>query len=207
MVFRLTYHSLLVLLICVAGISCHTKSNSAGESTISEYTKNLYILRAGKDEEMLEKKIIETDKIKDFKGLNYFEPDSSYRLKAKIKWLGKEKVVFKTNSERSPTYYKFCSLTFQVADSTYTVIAYTEDMDAMTGLFIPFKDKTNNHETYGGGRYIEVPYKGEKETFELDFNLAFNPYCHYNHGYSCPLVPFENTLNIEIPAGEKKLYE
>jgi uncharacterized protein len=174
---------------------------------VPEYNKNLYIARAAKDEKILKDGIIEADKAASFKGLQYYEPDSSYRVNAKIAWLEKEEVIFKTNSERSPVYYKFCSLAFQIGDSTCHLLAYAEDPDGKTGLFIPFKDKTNNKTTYGGGRYIEVPYQNEKETFVIDFNLAFNPYCHYNHGYSCPLVPVENSLNVAIPAGEKILYK
>jgi uncharacterized protein (DUF1684 family) len=175
--------------------------------SIPEYNKNLYIARAAKDEKMLKDGIIEPGKAANFKGLKYFEPDSAYRVSAAITWIEKEKVIFSTNSERSPVYYKFCLLTFRMADSTCHLTAYAEDQDGKTGLFIPFKDMTNKELTYGGGRYIEVPYQGEKDTFTLDFNLAFNPYCHYNHGYSCPLVPLENSLSVAIPAGEKKLYE
>jgi uncharacterized protein (DUF1684 family) len=192
----------------VSMIACNS-GTSKGQLGISvpEYNKNLYIARAAKDEKMLKDGIIEPGKASDFKGLQYYDPDSAYRVNANITWIEKEKVIFQTNSERSPVYYKFCSLTFHMGDSTCHLTAYTEDPDGKTGLFIPFKDKTNKQATYGGGRYIEVPYHGEKETFVLDFNLAFNPYCHYNHNYSCPLVPIENYLSVAIPVGEKKLYE
>jgi len=103
-------------------------------------------------------------------------------------------VIFKTNTERSPIYYKFCRLDFKLGDSACNLLVYAEDSLARTGLFIPFKDKSNNRVTHGGGRYIECPYNGEKDLFMLDFNTAFNPYCHYNHNYSCPIVPYENTL-------------
>jgi uncharacterized protein (DUF1684 family) len=194
------------LIISSIWVSCSNYTRKQ-DKKISEYAKNFYIQRASKDKEMLERKIIEAGKVKDFKGLQYFEPDSTYRVKASIMWLGGEEVVFQTNSERSPTYHKLFSLQFKLADSTYNLIAYSEDKEAKTGLFIPFKDKTNNKSTYGGGRYIEMPYHGEKDFLTLDFNECFNPYCHYNHGYSCPLVPYENSLNVAILAGEKKLYD
>jgi uncharacterized protein (DUF1684 family) len=44
------------------------------------------------------------------------------------------------------------------------------------------------------------------DSIELDFNYAFNPYCHYNSTFSCPIVPFENHLKVHIFAGEKKLH-
>jgi uncharacterized protein (DUF1684 family) len=72
-------------------------------------------------------------------------------------------------------------------------------------LFLPFTDQTNGEETYEVGRYIdlEIPSSGE---IVIDFNMAYNPYCSYNHNYSCPIPPAENTLPIEVKAGEKKFH-
>jgi uncharacterized protein len=72
-------------------------------------------------------------------------------------------------------------------------------------LFLPFLDLTSGNESYGGGRYIDMRIpKGNIIT--IDFNKAYNPYCAYNHKYSCPVVPDENNLNIEIKAGVKKFH-
>jgi uncharacterized protein (DUF1684 family) len=75
-------------------------------------------------------------------------------------------------------------------------------------LFIPFTDLTNGHESYGGGRYLDVPLPAEEATtIQLDFNRAYNPYCAYGNGYSCPVPPAENRLGVAIPAGEKSFHE
>jgi uncharacterized protein (DUF1684 family) len=37
----------------------------------------------------------------------------------------------------------------------------------------------------------------------LDFNKAYNPYCVFAEGFSCPIPPEENRLKIAIKAGEK----
>jgi uncharacterized protein (DUF1684 family) len=37
----------------------------------------------------------------------------------------------------------------------------------------------------------------------LDFNYAYNPYCAYTDGYSCPITPQENYIDIEVNAGIK----
>ena len=69
--------------------------------------------------------------------------------------------------------------------------------------FFVFGDTTNNHETYGSGRFLEVdPPRGGKIT--LDFNTAYNPLCAYNHEFLCPVAPKENRLSIPIRAGERK---
>jgi uncharacterized protein (DUF1684 family) len=71
-------------------------------------------------------------------------------------------------------------------------------------FFIPFKDKTAPTETYGGGRYLELPLTNIKDNqILLDFNQAYFPFCAYNKTYACPVPPKANHLNIRIPAGEK----
>ena len=185
-------------------VSC---GNNAQDSAVSPYAMEIHLQRAAKNERMVSDRVIEQNNAADFKGLKYYEPDSIYRIKAEIEWLNGDSVVFQTNSERSPVYFKLFAVTFKIADSACRLTVYSEDRDGKTGLFIPFRDKTNTSETYGGGRYIEMPYSGEKEYLVIDFNKAFNPYCHYNHGYSCPVVPVENVLHVPIPAGEKKLYD
>ena len=76
------------------------------------------------------------------------------------------------------------------------------------GLFLPFRDATNNDTTYGGGRYLYDAIKGadlgaEEETILLDFNFAYNPSCAYNDQWVCPLAPPENWLSLPIHAGER----
>src|SRR5690606_18151366 len=62
--------------------------------------------------------------------------------------------------------------------------------------------ETNGKQTYGGGRYIDlrVPREGD---LVIDFNMAYNPYCAYSARFSCPIVPAENQMDIEVPVGVK----
>ena len=69
-------------------------------------------------------------------------------------------------------------------------------------LFVPFKDATNGPETYGAGRYLDLAAQDDG-TYDLDFNLAYAPFCAYSPSYSCPLPPPENWLTARIPAGER----
>ena len=76
------------------------------------------------------------------------------------------------------------------------------------GVFLPFADPTNNHETYGGGRYILDLIKGADLGSDgtgkliLDFNFAYNPSCCYSARYVCPLAPLMNRLSVSVRAGE-----
>lgn len=76
------------------------------------------------------------------------------------------------------------------------------------GLFLPFKDATSGHETYGGGRYLLDTIKGadlgmEAGKLVLDFNFAYHPSCRYSDAWVCPLAPPRNLLPAAIRAGER----
>jgi uncharacterized protein (DUF1684 family) len=43
----------------------------------------------------------------------------------------------------------------------------------------------------------------DREIVQLDFNLAYNPFCAFSETFSCPLAPEENWLDVAIPAGER----
>jgi uncharacterized protein (DUF1684 family) len=71
-------------------------------------------------------------------------------------------------------------------------------------LFLPFTDDTNGTDTYAGGRYIDLTVKDFiGSSVVIDFNKAYNPYCAFSGGYSCPKPPDENHLQIPVQAGEK----
>ena len=77
---------------------------------------------------------------------------------------------------------------------------------SMAGFFLPFVDSLAGQETYPAGRYVEVE-RLPNGKFQVDFNLAYNPYCAYNDQWSCPLTPAENRLKVAIRAGEKVFHE
>ena len=69
-------------------------------------------------------------------------------------------------------------------------------------LFIMFADSTSGHETYGAGRFLDVPLPAQGRT-RLDFNRAYNPPCALNDFATCPLPPPQNRLKLRVDAGEK----
>jgi uncharacterized protein (DUF1684 family) len=78
------------------------------------------------------------------------------------------------------------------------------------GLFLPFRDATNGHETYGAGRYLLDAAKSAdlggdvtRGTLLVDFNFAYQPSCAFDPRWACPLAPPENWLDIPIRAGER----
>jgi uncharacterized protein (DUF1684 family) len=148
---------------------------------------------------------------KKFIGHSFFDVDVNYRVVATIEKTPTARAFkMRTTSNRIHEYVKYGILTFVINGvtlrlSAYQSVSHKKSKNYKNYLFLPFKDRTNSHETYGGGRYVdlEVPENGE-ESIVLDFNKAYNPYCHYNSEYSCPLVPRENHLLAEVRAGAMK---
>ncbi len=117
----------------------------------------------------------------------------------------------KTTGTRLPEYVKYGELIFLLNENEFKLNLYQNvELIKKEGyadyLFLPFSDLTCGKESYLGGRYIDMRIpKGDKVT--IDFNKAYNPYCAYNHKYSCPIVPLDNDLEIEILAGVKKFHD
>lgn len=146
--------------------------------------------------------------IPSFHGLEYYPIDEDCRVEAKLVLTSDaEPFQMPTTTSRIVWYRKYGEVHFELNGKAMVLSLY-QNLDAIkiekykNNLFLPFKDLTNAHGSYGGGRYIDllIP-KGE--TIIIDFNKSYNPYCAYNDRYSCPIPPDENHLKVEIPAGIK----
>ncbi len=91
---------------------------------------------------------------------------------------------------------------FSVEGVGYQLIALQLVDSSGDELFVPFRDTTNADETYEAGRYLDLAPQDDG-TYDLDFNLAYAPFCAYSPRYSCPLPPQENWLSVGITAGER----
>mgnify|MGYP001082708601 CR=1 FL=1 len=145
---------------------------------------------------------------KNFEGLDFFEPDTTYRVWARLDRTP-EALPFDmpTNTNDAARERVYGKLTFQLKGDTYVLEVYQSpelmgDPGYTDYLFLPFTDQTNGGNTYEGGRYIDLRIP-EGDSILIDFNKAYNPYCAYNPSYSCPLVPPTNHLAVEIVAGVK----
>ncbi|MDN3588588.1 DUF1684 domain-containing protein [Pedobacter aquatilis] len=146
----------------------------------------------------------------DLQNLHFYDADSNYKVVANVEILKNEK-VFKmpTYDGTSKEFYRYAKIKFSL-NGKETVMTLYKNLALATNpafknlLFLPFTDETNNKETYGGGRYIDLSSKEiVSNKIEIDFNKAYNPYCAYSDGYRCPVPPEENDLQLEIKAGEK----
>lgn len=143
-----------------------------------------------------------------FDSLAFFSIDEKFKVIAKFERI-ENAIPFemKTTTDRLPVYEIYGVATFTLDDIEYKLNIYQslslrEKEEFKSYLFLPFTDATNGDETYGGGRFIDLLIP-EGDQIVIDFNMAYNPYCAYNHTYSCPIPPEENDLNCEIRAGVK----
>ena len=155
--------------------------------------------------------LMEEDRLH-FGALDFFPIDEKYIVKAKFVKLKRQKPFdMPTTTARKPKYIKYGELHFTIDSKELVLTVYKNiDLSKRKGfkdyLFLPFLDETNGIKTYGGGRFLDMKVPKTKEVI-VDFNKAYNPYCAYNPEYSCPIVPLENELAVEINAGVKKFHD
>jgi len=142
---------------------------------------------------------------KKFKGLSYYPIDLKYAMVGAIERYPTEPkpmyITLPTNKEMGRKYVKYGRFRFKWEGKAYTLQIFRP----LGGgeLFLPFKDKTSEAETYPKGRYLLIePMPGGKVL--IDFNRASSPFCQFNEKYTCPYAPEENWLDIVIRAGEKR---
>ena len=134
----------------------------------------------------------------EFEGLNYFPEESELRLEVEVEQFPEQETIqIQTNTGDFQSYRRYGRFKFEVDGEQAELTVYENEH----GYFLPFADSLAGSETYGAGRYLE-PTRLADGKFEVDFNLAYNPYCAYNEMWSCPLTPPENRLKVPVRAGE-----
>ena len=194
MIFR----AILILFFCVYG-SCDKKR--IHNTNLNEFQKQLNA--SFKDATTTP---FNNYDLKRFRGLDFFQIDSNYIVKAEIIPVSNaKKIKLSTSTESELTVIQYAELIFMINAQEYKLFAYkyveTNDYPP-NHLFVPFLDKTNGDETYGGGRYLDL-YQNSSIKITIDFNNSYNPLCAYNESYSCPIVPKENFLDFRVMAGVK----
>jgi uncharacterized protein len=154
-------------------------------------------------------------KAKDTGFIRFFPIDKRWRVLAKAGLTPDAKAFdMATHSGKTKKFRQWAVLRFAnpvIRGSVmHTLSAYERvdrpdsDTAARLTLFIPFNDPTNGKETYGGGRYMDIPKSAVKDGYLIvDFNKAYSPYCAFGEGFSCPIPPAENNLSREVRVGER----
>lgn len=141
-----------------------------------------------------------------FKGLDYFPYDPSWRVTASF--VPDRKLpprMFHVSRGADRPYYHAGDATFAHGGKTLTIPFYalSNDPKKIQDLDAFFMDEQTGTETYGAGRYASVYDFGAfpPRTVTIDFNLAFNPLCARSAYFSCAIAL--DTIGTAVRAGEK----
>lgn len=144
-----------------------------------------------------------------FRGLAYYDYDALWRIVGTID-LNVAQETFEVDLGADGRFqYSRCARALFTAAGIEAALSLFWIEGYGGGLFLPFGDTTNRHETYGGGRYLYDTIKGAdlgagSQSIVLDFNFAYNPSCAYHPRWVCPLPPAENDLPFAVRAGEMR---
>ncbi|MDA0270496.1 MAG: DUF1684 domain-containing protein [Chloroflexi bacterium] len=139
---------------------------------------------------------------REFRGLSYYPETQALSFIVIPEVFDEpEMLEMQTSDGEVREYQRFAAMHFLVGMAPQTLTLY-RDLE-IGHLFLPFRDATSGSETYGAGRYLDVPVL-EDGRLLLDFNYAYHPYCAYNPTFSCPIPPPENRLPVPIRAGERE---
>jgi uncharacterized protein (DUF1684 family) len=140
--------------------------------------------------------------LKDFSDFRYFDPKENWKLFVDFESSPSEQTFPMAMTDQSIESIKMVGFAvFTIEEKEYKLMLFDEGEHYL----LPFTDATNGKETYGGGRYINVP-KTSNNKLLVDFNQAHNFYCVYNVNFVCPVPPSENDVASRIDAGEKVLF-
>jgi uncharacterized protein (DUF1684 family) len=140
-----------------------------------------------------------------FTGLDYFAEDPALAFAVPLGedkdevGIGDELELATTDGSTVP-FVRAARVTLPIGGRNIA-ISVLRDLDRGR-YFVPFRDETAGTETYELGRYLD-PREQPDGSLLIDFNYAYNPYCAYGEGWSCPIPPEENVLPVRIEAGER----
>ncbi len=178
------------------------RSDVEGKPTHMELGRYLwYVIKRG-ERFGIRLKDRQNEAIKNFKGLDYFPISSQWKVEARlIPYDPPRKVAV-------PTVLGTKALATSPGELEFTLSGRKLRLQTLAAsqrdtLFIIFGDATNGNETYGAGRFLEVPPIDAQGRTIIDFNKAYNPPCAFTPYATCPLPPAMNILPVAVKAGEK----
>lgn len=141
-----------------------------------------------------------------FTGLDYFPEQESLVLNLPLDDSASDvgdALPLSTTDGQVKEFFRAGVIRFEIEGEPVTLSVLRDG--AHGSLFLPFRDSLSGSETYEVGRYLE-PQQRPDGTLDIDFNYAYNPFCAYGDGWSCPLPPEDNVVSVAIRAGERAFH-
>lgn len=138
-----------------------------------------------------------------FTALAYFPENPALALEVSLDGSGGdcgEVLTIGTTDGQAKQFERAGRIRFEAAGQPVTLTVFKEQSRGR--YYLPFRDATAGADTYAVGRYLDIRTRPNGNLL-VDFNYAYNPYCAYGDGWSCPIPPRENVVTARIEAGEK----
>lgn len=198
--------SLFIVLIMNCGFS------QLNEQSVADHKNEIEGYRAAKDQQMVDaaSSPLTSEQITNFKGLNYYSIDMSYKVNAQ--YAANEtagEMSLSTSKGGTLKLKKTGTVTFNLNGESVSLAVFQNSNLPEFGanpnqLFIPFADLSNGKDTYVNGRYLPITLPAEGNTVVLDFNYAMNPYSAMNDQKVSVIPPAGNKIEQIIGSGERK---
>jgi uncharacterized protein (DUF1684 family) len=172
------------------------EGDSAYDGRIAAHRRRAWLRLSGADSPL------SADARSALRPLEHYPADPAWRVPARLVPAAGARVALETSGGAAEEYLEHAWAELVLGGRAARLLLLKQPGDASNRLLLAFRDRTSGGETYGGGRYIDL-YPQAADSVEIDFNLAYNPYCVYDPAYLCPLPPPENTLEVAVRAGEK----
>jgi uncharacterized protein len=147
----------------------------------------------------------------EFHSLNYFKVDPKFVFQSKLfEFENKDSITTQgtKGDPRKGIRWGYVTINYDKKEYRINVYEVKSVSTGQTYFALWFTDKTTNDETYGVGRYLDFEKKEDpNHVYQIDFNLAYNPYCAYSGNYSCTVPLKEDFINLAVTAGEKKFHD
>ena len=143
-------------------------------------------------------------RFKDYKGLQYFPADLSYRYELALTPNPKPEtmIILSTRgNQRNAQKVGWFDFVVGTTPVRLEAVRLLEPGVDEHDIAVFFRDATSGKESYELGRYVDAK-KLPNGNFLLDFNFAYNPACAFSDHYNCPIPPRANVLTVAIRAGE-----
>lgn len=137
-----------------------------------------------------------------FDALGYFPENPALALELPLDASGDdvgEILTLGTTDGQAKQFERAGRIRFEAGGQPVTLTVFKEH--GRGRYYLPFRDATAGKETYAVGRYLDIRARPNGDLL-VDFNYAYNPYCAYGDGWSCPIPPRENVISARIEAGE-----
>lgn len=169
-------------------------------SLVSAQSLSFFVIQRG-DKLGLRVRDAESERRRNFAGIDYFAADPSWRIEAQWTAFALPREISITNilGQVSPAKVPGKAV-FTRDGQTFELLPVADGPDEE--LFFIIGDATSGEETYAAARFVYAAPPQDGKVI-LDFNRALNPPCAFTPFATCPLPPKENRLPIRVTAGEK----